>query len=388
MRDSAVGLAPNMLPDVVESFGGYMLYGGLASKNNGIVKKVYGWQREVAPNQTDLDMETAGVAAWGVDTAGTQNSKQGNAYKGLLCKRTARISGAAAGIWGNKAVHGMLAGCRYAYTGVARSDGNTIPGLFVGMENVWSGTTSTLWQNFYLEGTVTTPYLGFIDSHATEIGQYIEFDDMYGSNLSLNKVDFYVSPISNPIIQSTYVNQPWHTTVNGINAINFGTAITDRRTANFTNPIVQNTNQTVYMVVNKKVSSSSPKAIFNRTLGTNPGIYLDGGGTDKAYIYSDANYRCESACAVGVRLIRYRNTATSISLKVDSVAEAAYSAVAPVLGTWTGIGTTIVNQAPCSDILALIIINQDLPTTYPALDLYIRQSLARLCNCTAGVPVT
>jgi uncharacterized phage protein gp47/JayE len=125
----------------------------------------------------DWDMEKAGVADWSTDFSPTLTKETGTPHAGLQVLRIQR--GATASPTAYQSVFTKYN--EYAINGWARSDGNCTPSLKCGAATLWTGTTSTSWQEIDI-----TVLIGSSASHDLTLrlvcgggasGQHVEFDD-------------------------------------------------------------------------------------------------------------------------------------------------------------------------------------------------------------------
>lgn len=125
----------------------------------------------------DWDMEESGVTNWSTTNSPTLTKQTGTPHEGTQVLRIAR---------GATAYPSAYQTClkmynEYTITGWARSDGNCTPDLRCGNHVLWTGTTSTDWQEIDV-----TVLVGENASDATTLrlicgggasSQYVEFDD-------------------------------------------------------------------------------------------------------------------------------------------------------------------------------------------------------------------
>jgi len=94
----------------------------------------------------DGDMEAAGVAAWTAGASATLTKQTTNPYEGLQVLRVAY--GGVANPYAAQSI--MAPGTIYHLSGVVRSDGTGVPTVLDGTTTLWTGSTSTDWQEFNL----------------------------------------------------------------------------------------------------------------------------------------------------------------------------------------------------------------------------------------------
>ncbi|MBU1017613.1 hypothetical protein KKA33_01135, partial [Patescibacteria group bacterium] len=121
---------------------------------------------------TDGDMEAAGTTAWLPQNNPTYTKETGTPHGGSQVLRVAYNDTASASVRQNV----LTAGNTYKFTGWARSDGTGTPRVQTGYGHiVWTGTTSTSWQEVDVTGVSEST--GFYLVNGGSAG-YSEFDDM------------------------------------------------------------------------------------------------------------------------------------------------------------------------------------------------------------------
>lgn len=125
----------------------------------------------------DWDMEESGVTNWSTTNSPTLTKETGTPHEGTQVLRITR---------GATAYPSAYQTClkmynKYTIIGWARSDGNCIPDLRCGNHVLWTGTTSTSWQEIDVtilvgeDSNDTTDLRLLCGSGASS--QYVEFDD-------------------------------------------------------------------------------------------------------------------------------------------------------------------------------------------------------------------
>lgn len=124
----------------------------------------------------DWDMEESGVTNWSTIGSPTLTKETGTPHEGTQVLRITR--GASEGVAYQICIHEYN---EYTINGWARSDGNCVPVLKCGLHTLWTGTTSTSWQEIDVTVLVgedsndNTTLRLYCTSGAS--GQYVEFDD-------------------------------------------------------------------------------------------------------------------------------------------------------------------------------------------------------------------
>lgn len=123
---------------------------------------------------TDGNMEAADTSAWTAITA-TLSKQTGTPHGG---SRVLRITRDGSDVF--RAGQDVLVdGIYYTVRGYARSDGNATPYLSFTGTTLWTGTTSTSWQEFNVDFTATSEPTLKLAGIGVSAGWYVEFDDVF-----------------------------------------------------------------------------------------------------------------------------------------------------------------------------------------------------------------
>ena len=123
---------------------------------------------------TDGNMEAAGVGDW--TASGATLSKQTGTRTGGSGSQVLRIVDDSGNPFASQTIS-STAGKRYRITGWARGDGTNAPNANFG-GNVWTGTSSTAWQYFDEETTVTGATTDLQLKSLNTQDKFAEFDDV------------------------------------------------------------------------------------------------------------------------------------------------------------------------------------------------------------------
>lgn len=129
---------------------------------------------------TDGDMEAADTNAWIAQNNATISKETTNPHGGSQVLRIA-YNGTSNPIAAQTGV--VETGKRYRVHGFARSDGVSVPRLYVGTTaSIWVGDTSTTWQEFDIETISTGSEFKIYAS--LSVSGYVEFDDVSVTEIS------------------------------------------------------------------------------------------------------------------------------------------------------------------------------------------------------------
>lgn len=136
-------------------------------------KLVDGFMETISPNVIkDGYCEDSGVAQWAAGASATLTKQTTTPYSGKRCLRIAH--GGTDYPYASQTV--MTAAKVYRVHGRARSDGTLRPRVYDTGVTLWTGTTSTDWQEFDVVFTATTTMIAF---RAADAGAgYIEIDEV------------------------------------------------------------------------------------------------------------------------------------------------------------------------------------------------------------------
>jgi len=133
----------------------------------------------------DNDMETVGVADWTAINSATLTKETTSPYEGSQVLKVAYSS-----VSTPRAQQSILTiGAKYQITGWARSNGVNPPRVYDGGTTLWTGTTSTSWQEFNLIVTVASTGIGFGFAGGSSSASYCEFDGISIKNILVRVLD-------------------------------------------------------------------------------------------------------------------------------------------------------------------------------------------------------
>lgn len=122
---------------------------------------------------TDGDMEAPGTSAWTAGNSATLTKQTSSPHGGSTVLRVAYSSSFSPYAYEN----GVTIGHRYRVHGFARGDGTFAPDIKTSTgATLWTGTSSTEWQEFDIEATADGTYFR-LSSRCISSG-YVEFDDV------------------------------------------------------------------------------------------------------------------------------------------------------------------------------------------------------------------
>ena len=131
----------------------------------------------------DGDMEDAGVTNWSSVTSNATITKAtGTPHGGSQCLRVAADSASAA--YTEQSLGTFEVGQRIRARGWARGDGTRTPTIRLNgssWQNIWTGTSSTSWQEFDVTFVVAAGSLARLNlytSSGSASGEYVEWDDL------------------------------------------------------------------------------------------------------------------------------------------------------------------------------------------------------------------
>ena len=131
---------------------------------------------------TDGDMELAGVANYGSAVDVTATKSTASPHSGTNALRLTATSAAAGRV--EQTTVAAVAGKNYHVTGWSRGDGTRIPEIRLNgstWQTIWTGTTSTSWQEIDVTITINSDTNGSLTFYMTGSGsstEWVEFDDM------------------------------------------------------------------------------------------------------------------------------------------------------------------------------------------------------------------
>lgn len=129
------------------------------------------------PNGTELlvdnDMETAGYSDWTAKNLAVLSKETASPYGGSQNLKVLRNTGLAMPL-AEQTI--LTPGTTYAIEGYARGDGSAAPIVVQGGSTIWTGTTSSSWQYFYVGHSATSTEIQF--GHDGPNPSYVEFDDL------------------------------------------------------------------------------------------------------------------------------------------------------------------------------------------------------------------
>ena len=231
----AIGQVPsNYLNDNKITFylnvsGLFSFLQNLVNDNGGVYFPFQENASEGAELLVDGDMEAVGVADWTAGNAATLSKQTGTRTGGSGTKVLRVARSITNNLFAAQVI--LTVGKRYRIQGWTRSDGNATPRIDISTV-VFTGTTSTDWQPFDVEGiaTVTSLVLRNLNSTGKE---YVEWDDVTVNELTNDPGD--VSLAVNPalalgrdiLLEGTFPNNPGVWTVGGSWTIAGGKALFD-----------------------------------------------------------------------------------------------------------------------------------------------------------------
>ena len=118
----------------------------------------------------DGNMEAIGTSDWECCLHAIC-SKEAN---GLLFNHVLRVTDNGIAPYARQVA--LVAGEQYHIRGRARGDGTNYPTVWIG-SHVWTGTTSTEWQDVDIVASATSGYFGIYCFNTN--GNYCEFDDIF-----------------------------------------------------------------------------------------------------------------------------------------------------------------------------------------------------------------
>ena len=176
-----------------------------------------------APDQTDLDAEAVGFAAWTLYNEGEWTlSKSGDAYEGSQSMLATRASGTTLGLIYKAGNH--VVGNRYHTT--ARMKTSASSGCrfkSAGAQVINSGEHGWDYNPFDVEGTENSADRPYCYFDSVTVGATAQFDAITDENLSLTAITPRAGALASAFSQATATKQPWIDSTTG--AIRFdGTA--------------------------------------------------------------------------------------------------------------------------------------------------------------------
>ena len=131
----------------------------------------------------DGDMEAAGVTSWSsYSSNATVTKATGTPHGGSQCLRVA--AGSASAAYTEQSIGTFETGQRIRVRGWARGDGTRTPTIRLNgssWQNIWSGTSSTSWQEFDVTFVIAAGSLARLNlytSSGSASGEYTEWDDL------------------------------------------------------------------------------------------------------------------------------------------------------------------------------------------------------------------